>query len=86
MHGKGNLMLKKFALVAFAALVCSAAPASAQVRLGVGANGVGVSVGHQDRGYRGDRGYRRDRVEVRRDHRRYDRRHYGRNRTVIIAR
>lgn len=64
-------MLKKFALIAFAAVVCSAAPAAAQVRIGVDGGGVGVRLGddhrghHVDQGYRGDRGYRGGRVVVR---------------------
>jgi hypothetical protein len=76
-------MLKKFALVAFAALVCSAVPASAQ---GLRIDGDGVRIG---RSHHGERDFRRSRGEVmmRRDrHRDYDRRRHGRNRTVIIER
>lgn len=81
-------MLKKLALAAFAVLVCTAAPASAQVRIGV--DGVQIGSSHRGgHGYRHDRGYRGHRdVVVRRGYRDHHHRGrgYNRGRTVIIHR
>ena len=52
--------MKKFVLIAaFAASIAAIGPAAAQVAVGIGPGGAGVSIGEPHRGY--DRGYRRDR-------------------------
>jgi hypothetical protein len=74
-----TMSLKKFALIAFAAVVCSAAPAAAQMD---------VRMGEGHRGYRHEmRRSHNEVVVVHRDrHHGWDRPHRRPHRTVIIER
>jgi hypothetical protein len=77
-----TMSLKKLALIAFAAVVCTAAPAAAQIDVRMGD-------GYRHHQHRGD-GYRRSRNEVvvvhRNRHHGWDRPHRRPHRTVIISR